>query len=42
MHALRDAGRGVKRNGGPDEIDVGLRDAMAAQEVAGASLEGGL
>ena len=34
VHVLRDARRGVQRDRGPDRVDVGLRNAVAAQEVA--------
>ena len=35
MHVLRDAGRRVQRDRGPDRLDVALGDAMASEEVTG-------
>lgn len=33
LHVLRDAGRGVQREGGPQRVDIALGDAVAAQEL---------
>ena len=35
MHVLRDAGRRVQGDRGPDRFDLLLRDAVASQEVTG-------
>ncbi len=34
VHVLRNAGRGVQRDGGPHRIDIGLRDVAAPEEIA--------
>jgi hypothetical protein len=35
VHVLRDAGRRVQGDRGPDRFDILLRDAVASQEVTG-------
>src|SRR6267378_2297646 len=35
MHVLWNAGRGVQRDRRPNRVDIRLRDAVAAQEIAG-------
>jgi hypothetical protein len=32
MHVLRDSGRGVQRDRGPDRVDIRLRDMMSRRK----------